>query len=131
MVKQYQQVKSGDIIGTVGNSGNARYTPPHLHFGVYAYQNVHDPFYYLAETIDDLKTITSNRNFLGQWMIVSDYSENALENNELFHKPVKVVALTGNQYRIQFTDKSKIFFSGDLLPIDDKMMYAEALFLVE
>jgi murein DD-endopeptidase MepM/ murein hydrolase activator NlpD len=28
-------LRAGDPIGTVGNSGNARTTPPHLHFGVY------------------------------------------------------------------------------------------------
>lgn len=30
-----QIVKKGDIIGTVGNTGNAKYTPSHLHFGIY------------------------------------------------------------------------------------------------
>ena len=34
-VKQYQKVFPGDTIGTVGNTGNARTTPPHLHFGIY------------------------------------------------------------------------------------------------
>ncbi len=28
-------VRPGDTLGTVGNTGNARTTPPHLHFGVY------------------------------------------------------------------------------------------------
>ncbi len=28
-------VDAGDIIGRVGNTGNARTTPPHLHFGIY------------------------------------------------------------------------------------------------
>ena len=28
------RVKSGQLIGTVGNSGNARTTPPHIHFGL-------------------------------------------------------------------------------------------------
>ena len=31
-----QRVSAGDMIGLVGNTGNARTTPPHLHFGVYA-----------------------------------------------------------------------------------------------
>nr|WP_262914202.1 M23 family metallopeptidase [Portibacter lacus] len=34
-VNQGQAVFRGDTIGTVGNTGNARTTPPHLHFGIY------------------------------------------------------------------------------------------------
>ncbi len=34
-VAEGQMVKKGEAIGTVGNTGNARNTLPHLHFGLY------------------------------------------------------------------------------------------------
>lgn len=34
-VRDGQRVKPGDVLGYVGNTGNARDTPSHLHFGVY------------------------------------------------------------------------------------------------
>ncbi len=34
-VRDQQQVKAGDVLGYVGNSGNARNMASHLHFGVY------------------------------------------------------------------------------------------------
>lgn len=33
--KEGDFIKPGDVLGYVGNTGNARGTPPHLHFGVY------------------------------------------------------------------------------------------------
>jgi murein DD-endopeptidase MepM/ murein hydrolase activator NlpD len=33
------KVDAGDVLGFVGNTGNARTTPPHLHFGVYPMMN--------------------------------------------------------------------------------------------
>ncbi|HYC28364.1 MAG TPA: M23 family metallopeptidase, partial [Chitinophagaceae bacterium] len=35
-VKEGQYVKKGQVLGTVGNTGNARTTPSHLHFGIYS-----------------------------------------------------------------------------------------------
>lgn len=35
LVASGQRVRRGDTLGTVGNTGNARATPPHLHFGLY------------------------------------------------------------------------------------------------
>ncbi|MEP1094246.1 MAG: M23 family metallopeptidase [Cyclobacteriaceae bacterium] len=49
-VERYQTVNPGDTIGTVGNTGNARYTPPHLHFGVYRNGPV-DPYPFIVPEV--------------------------------------------------------------------------------
>lgn len=41
-------VDAGDVIGTVGNTGNARTTAPHLHFGIYGSRGAIDPLPYVA-----------------------------------------------------------------------------------
>ena len=47
LVNQYQKVYPGDTIGTVGNTGNARFTPPHLHFGIYR-NGPMDPYHFIV-----------------------------------------------------------------------------------
>ena len=49
LVRKGQRVRRGDIVGTVGNTGNARTTPPHLHFGIYANGAI-DPYPFLQRT---------------------------------------------------------------------------------
>ena len=46
LVRSGQYVRRGDTLGLVGNTGNARTTPPHLHFGIYA-NGARDPYPYL------------------------------------------------------------------------------------
>jgi murein DD-endopeptidase MepM/ murein hydrolase activator NlpD len=49
LVATGQLVRAGDVIGTVGNTGNAKTTPPHLHFGIYVRgQGAIDPFWFIA-----------------------------------------------------------------------------------
>lgn len=36
-------VSPGDPLGTVGTTGNARGTPPHLHYGIYGIYGAYDP----------------------------------------------------------------------------------------
>ena len=40
------KIKQGELIGTVGNTGNAKYTPSHLHFGIYQHHSK-DPINYI------------------------------------------------------------------------------------
>jgi murein DD-endopeptidase MepM/ murein hydrolase activator NlpD len=39
-----QRVQAGTILGYVGNTGNARGTPPHLHYGIYTRAGPINPF---------------------------------------------------------------------------------------
>ncbi len=43
-VSRGQRVQPGDLIGYVGNTGNASGTPPHLHYGVYTATGAINPF---------------------------------------------------------------------------------------
>ncbi|MDB5234436.1 MAG: hypothetical protein JWR44_1429 [Hymenobacter sp.] len=47
-----QQVRAGDTLGLVGNTGNARTTVPHLHFGIYrSGQGAVDPFPFVRRPV--------------------------------------------------------------------------------
>ena len=47
-VREGDLVSPGDVLGYVGNTGNARGTPPHLHYGIYRRGAV-NPYPRLAE----------------------------------------------------------------------------------
>ncbi len=49
-VKRGQIVKKGQVIGTVGKTGNARTTPPHLHFGIYTFLGAINPLPYIKNS---------------------------------------------------------------------------------
>ncbi|HET9744145.1 MAG TPA: M23 family metallopeptidase [Chitinophagaceae bacterium] len=51
LVEAGQRVKKGDTLGLVGNTGNARFTPSHLHFGIYNYHGAVDPWPFVNQTI--------------------------------------------------------------------------------
>lgn len=59
MVATGELVEAGDVIGTVGNTGNARTTPPHLHFGIYERgRGAIDPFWFVAPHAGDASRAT-------------------------------------------------------------------------
>jgi murein DD-endopeptidase MepM/ murein hydrolase activator NlpD len=47
-VNRGERVQVGTVVGYVGNTGNARTTPPHLHYGVYADAGAINPYPLLA-----------------------------------------------------------------------------------
>jgi murein DD-endopeptidase MepM/ murein hydrolase activator NlpD len=70
LVQAGQQVRPGDTLGLVGNTGNARTTVPHLHFGIYqSGRGAVDPWPYLhrADPVPAALPATAGE-YLGQWV---------------------------------------------------------------
>lgn len=54
-----QQVFPGDTLGLIGNTGNAKSTPPHLHFGIYTTEGAVDPFPFVNPVTRSAPAITA------------------------------------------------------------------------
>ena len=59
-----QQVSIGDTLGLMGNTGNARTTPPHLHFGVYASGGAVNPFPFVNPVVKSPVNIRGSLTYL-------------------------------------------------------------------
>lgn len=55
---QYQVLQAGDLLGVVGDTGNARGTPPHLHYGIYGSAGPTNPHPRLVDATDPPFTAT-------------------------------------------------------------------------
>jgi peptidoglycan LD-endopeptidase LytH len=56
IVRSGENVKAGDTLGFVGNTGNARFTPPHLHFGIYRSAAVDPlPYVFTHTAVNEIK----------------------------------------------------------------------------
>ncbi|WP_116108747.1 M23 family metallopeptidase [Lewinella sp. IMCC34191] len=111
LVRPGQIVSRGDTLGLVGNTGNARTTPPHLHFGIYR-NGARDPFPYLLgpdgepddlrysldEDAIPVRVPASGRHYLRRSPARDqDVVVRQLDNEE----PVTVLSATDRFYRIR------------------------------
>jgi hypothetical protein len=116
LVSEGQVVRVGDTLGLVGNTGNARTTPPHLHFGVYARSEFargpQDPTPYLARPRTPMPSLPRAPERLGEWARVSQGAvlrERASVNGapllELAaHTPVRLLAGSAEWWRVRLPD---------------------------
>jgi murein DD-endopeptidase MepM/ murein hydrolase activator NlpD len=64
-------VRAGETLGTVGTTGNARTTPPHLHFGIYARgEGAIDPEAFIRPVAVAAPAPALKASTLGEWATV-------------------------------------------------------------
>jgi murein DD-endopeptidase MepM/ murein hydrolase activator NlpD len=72
VVARGQWVEVGDTLGFVGNSGNARTTPPHLHFGIYRRgEGPTDPDPWLRAWEPEVTAVSADTTALGTRMRIA------------------------------------------------------------
>ena len=105
LVNPRTYVNPGDTIGTVGNTGNAKLTPTHLHFGIYRGGPI-DPINFIRETNTTLPNITADLEVLGYWVRTKENTY--LKENSLAvhidtleaYQPMKVIGVVQSSYRV-------------------------------
>jgi peptidoglycan LD-endopeptidase LytH len=92
LVHDGQFVKKGETIGLVGNTGNAKYTPSHLHFGVYTYGGAIDPLPFVSKIIKTAPEVPSKNLALSLKLIKSKKADDALVKANTVLTPLAVTS---------------------------------------
>jgi murein DD-endopeptidase MepM/ murein hydrolase activator NlpD len=109
------RVQPGDVVGTVGNTGNARTTPPHLHFGIYQrWWDALNPWSFLEPASGEAPPPRFDPSRLDRWMVVerripaeqaTGRTSGGAEPPELpAGTPVRVVGAAGERVRVLSPD---------------------------
>ena len=111
IVTDGQTVKVGDTLGLMGKTGNAKYTSPHLHFGIYTFGGAVDPFPYVNPTTIKPRNIIVSLKNLNTIMRASNVSKlfRDLKTTDIHstlgkNTPVVIEAATGEFYRVVTPD---------------------------
>lgn len=114
-------VRAGEPIGTVGNTGNARTTAPHLHFGIYRRgSGAIDPFPFVFTGMAEPAPVTADTDALGSWRRVSSRNVQLraapavtapVVHDLPRHTVVRVEGAIRDWYRVQLPDGTSGFVS--------------------
>jgi murein DD-endopeptidase MepM/ murein hydrolase activator NlpD len=112
LVQDGQTVRTGDTLGLVGNTGNARTTSPHLHFGVYTSGGAVDPLPFVNREIKIPRPVTAVLTLLNatgrivnKSKLYVEPSEKAYAGTDLpLSTALSVEAATDGWYKVKLPD---------------------------
>lgn len=119
VVSEGQQVRTGDTLGFVGNTGNARTTAPHLHFGIYTPGGPIDPLQYVRQVTADAPRITGDTSVLGQRVRLVSTQPLRTSAESVERAPaqvaratiVQVMGAAADRFRVQLDDGTSGYVS--------------------
>jgi murein DD-endopeptidase MepM/ murein hydrolase activator NlpD len=112
LVNAGQSVSVGDTLGLVGNTGNARYTASHLHFGIYTGSGAIDPVHFIdkevkmpAPIIAPLNLLNTTARLNKKAVVLNAPSSTSKSVITLpANTPVAINAGTANLYKVTLPD---------------------------
>jgi murein DD-endopeptidase MepM/ murein hydrolase activator NlpD len=124
-----QLIEVGDTLGFVGNTGNARTTPPHLHFGVYrSGMGAIDPIPFLDPPRGTLPELTVDLGQLGTWVRLrtegirlraAPGTSTPVLRELAQHTAARVLGGSGEYFRIELPDGGSGYVAARLTePVD-------------
>lgn len=129
-VSSGDRVQPGDTIGFVGNTGNARTTPPHLHFGVYRRgEGPIDPAPFLRPPSGVPVQMTADLDQLGAWVrlrnegirlrAAPDGRAPVVRELEQY-TPLRVLGGSGEYFRVRLPDGAQGYVAARLTETVDQ-----------
>ena len=120
LVESGKQVKTGEVLGLMGNTGNARTTPPHLHFGIYTNGGAVDPFPFIDPELKNPSPVRGDRDKLNSWTRITASTrlsissvENSQGNTLPSNQLIRPVAAIADKYEVLLPDGSSGYVAVD------------------
>jgi peptidoglycan LD-endopeptidase LytH len=125
LVSVGQRVTVGDTLGLVGNTGNAKGTAPHLHFGIYRYgRGATNPYPYVHRSTAPIPAVKVDATHIGNWVRVSSKMANVRVQPTTKatvyaalpqHTPLQVTGAADSWYRVRLPDQSEAYVMSSLV----------------
>lgn len=130
LVSEGEYVQTGKMIGLMGNTGNAKNTPTHLHFGIYTGLGAVDPLPYVNNQRPDAPAISASLQLVNKYARLKSNSTLIRDVNEKITSAiivkkedlVKITGATVNWYKVTLLNGEKgLLNSNSLSSIENEI----------